>query len=136
MLCFCWNDGLESLLCSFVDALVGSTCVSKFSGPVLISDGGTIVSCSYCLSTPSCCCSRKFGVTFDSSGSIYSWAEVIGDTIRQLEQDKTVLCLCLCVVLVLFVMMCFGVLFQIANPMVAECDICSTPRPLLDAHNR
>ncbi|XP_062523573.1 pleckstrin-like [Corticium candelabrum] len=41
-----------------------------------------------------------------------SWAEVIGDTIRQLEQDKT-----------------------IANPMVAECDICSTPRPLLDAHN-
>ncbi|XP_062499281.1 uncharacterized protein LOC134176623 isoform X4 [Corticium candelabrum] len=41
-----------------------------------------------------------------------SWAEVIGDTIRQLEQDKT-----------------------IANPMVAECDIRSTARPLLDAHN-
>ena len=40
------------------------------------------------------------------------------------------------VVLVLFVMMCFGVLFQIANPMVAECDIRSTRRPLLDAHNR
>ena len=61
---------------------------------------------------------------------------MIGDTIRQLEQDKTVLCLCVCVVLVLFVMMCFGVLFQIANPMVAECDIRSTRRPLLDAHNR
>ncbi|XP_062523439.1 pleckstrin-like [Corticium candelabrum] len=41
-----------------------------------------------------------------------SWAEVIGDTIRQLEQDKT-----------------------IANPMVAECDIRSTLRPLLDARN-
>ena len=34
------------------------------------------------------------------------------------------------------VMMCFGVLFQIANPMVAECVIRSTRRPLLDAHNR
>ena len=51
------------------DALVGSMCVSKSSGPVLISGDGTIASCSICLSTPSCCCSGKSGVTSHSSGS-------------------------------------------------------------------
>ena len=51
------------------DALVGSTCVSKSSGSVLISgNDGTIVSCSICLSTLSCC-SGKSGVTSHSSGS-------------------------------------------------------------------
>ena len=45
------------------DALVGSTCVCKTSGPVLISGDVTISSCSICLSTPCCYCSGKSGVT-------------------------------------------------------------------------
>jgi hypothetical protein len=44
-----------------------------------------------------------------------SWAGVIGQAIRQLEQDKTVR-------------------RKISNPMVAD-DIQSAPRPLVDAHN-
>ena len=44
-------------------------CVSKFSGPVLISGDGTSASCSVCLSTPSCCCSGKSGATSHSSSS-------------------------------------------------------------------
>ena len=56
------------MLAPSFDAVIGSTCVSKFSGPVLISGDDTIASCSICLSTPSCCCSGKSGATTHSSG--------------------------------------------------------------------
>ena len=55
------------MLAPSYDAVVGSTCVSKFSGPVLISGNDTIASCSICLSTLSCC-SGKSGATTHSSG--------------------------------------------------------------------
>ena len=51
------------------DDLVGSMCVSKSLGPVVISGDGTIVSYSICLSTPCCCCFDKSGATSHSSGS-------------------------------------------------------------------
>ena len=51
------------------DALVGSVCVSKSSGPVLIFGDGTIASFSICLSTPFGCCSGKSGATSHSLGS-------------------------------------------------------------------
>ena len=47
------------MLAPRLDALVGSACVTKSSGPVLISGDGIIASCSICLSTSSCCCSGK-----------------------------------------------------------------------------
>ena len=56
------------MLARSFDAVVGSTCVSKSSGPVLISGDDTIASCSICLSTPSCCCSGKSGATTHSLG--------------------------------------------------------------------
>ena len=55
------------MLAPSFDAVVGSTCVSKFSGPVLISGDDTIASCSICLSTPSCS-SGKSGAIIHSSG--------------------------------------------------------------------
>ena len=50
------------------DAAVGSTCVSKSFGSVLISGNGTIVSCSICLSTSSCC-SGKSGASDSPSNT-------------------------------------------------------------------